>query len=336
MTLMESMPAQPPDGSEELGSDRTGPRDRLLFATSSVSAGAFRCSIVDPRFRHPAPIRHHSVVFHRAALWIRQKGSPRRAADQHVVTIFNAGREYQRQPISPEGDRSDWFAVSPQQAFAIAREHDPLAPEGSPTVFRFEVTDSDPGLYLRQRRLFLGLERGTIDPLEAEESILLLVGEVVAHAAGASRRRAEEPGFAARARRDLVEAARAELGRTLTFATDLTEIARQLGTSPYHLSRVFRKVTGQTLNGYRLELRIRAAIERLADPEVDLAVLALELGFSSQGHFTAAFRTRFGMTPTAARVMFHGTGSMNHRPEELRALGARPCVAPGSERVAGT
>jgi len=274
------------------------PLDRILFATPSVRVGAFRCAIGDPRFRDSGPIQNHLVAFPRTGVWIRQAGSRPVVADPRVVTIYNAGREYRRDPICSDGDRCDWFAVAPEHAFAIAREHDPLAPERSDEAFRFEIAESDPSLYLRQRRLFLRLERGAIDRFEAEEAVLTLVGAVLARAATAPRRTMARTRTATAARRDLVEAARAELARAPSGPTDVTELARRLGASPYHLCRVFRSGTGLTLHAYRLDLRLRAAMERLADPRVSLSRLATELGFSSHSHFSAVLRRRYGMTPT--------------------------------------
>ena len=55
------------------------------------------------------------------------------------------------------------------------------------------------------------------------------------------------------------------------------------------------------MHAYRLDLRLRAAMERIGDASADLSRLSLELGFSSHSHFTSVFRTRFGMTPSACR-----------------------------------
>ena len=44
-------------------------------------------------------------------------------------------------------------------------------------------------------------------------------------------------------------------------------------------------------------LRLRASLEHLADGADDLTTLALDLGFSSHSHFTAAFRQTYGRTP---------------------------------------
>ncbi|NOT06869.1 MAG: helix-turn-helix transcriptional regulator, partial [Gemmatimonadales bacterium] len=83
--------------------------------------------------------------------------------------------------------------------------------------------------------------------------------------------------------------------------TDVGTLARRLGVSPYHLCRVFREATGTTLHAYRLDLRLRAALEQLDLPGAPLSRLAHELGFSSHSHFTATLRRRFGTTPSAFR-----------------------------------
>ena len=78
-------------------------------------------------------------------------------------------------------------------------------------------------------------------------------------------------------------------------------IARSVGLSPFHLCRVFRRVTGRTLHQYWTTLRLRVAVDRLSHGKVDLAQLSLDLGFSSHSHFTMAFRREYGLTPSAYR-----------------------------------
>jgi AraC-like DNA-binding protein len=281
------------------------PLDQVLFSSSTVRVGAFRCPVGDPRFRDSGPIQGHLVAFPRTAVWITQAGSRAIVADQRVVTIYNRGREYRRAPLSPSGDRCDWFSVAPEIAVSIAREHDPLAPEEPERTFRFEWAASDPALYLRQRRLFHRLERNRADPLEVEEEVLRLVGSVLSRAVGAARP-GREPRGAAAERRELADRARAELARAVAEPTDVASLAARLGSSPYHLCRVFRKETGLTLHAYRLDLRLRAAMEQLAEPGVGLSRLAFELGFSSHSHFTAVLRSRYGVTPTACQAELLG------------------------------
>jgi AraC-like DNA-binding protein len=47
---------------------------------------------------------------------------------------------------------------------------------------------------------------------------------------------------------------------------------------------------------YHLRLRLARALDLLADCE-DVAALALDLGFSSHSHFSAAFRQAYGHAP---------------------------------------
>jgi AraC family transcriptional regulator len=279
------------------------PIDRVLFSSKTVSIGAFRCPIDDPRFRDSGPAGAHQVVFPRRGVWIRQSGSAPLVADSGIATIYNRGRRYDRAPVSPDGDRSDWFAVAPEVAVAMARELDPGAPDDPEQAFRFEAAPVDHELYRRQRCLFLAVERGELEPLAVEERVLALVEAVLRRAAGRGCR--AESRLSA-ARRDLVERARSELARDVTEASDLGHLAVKLGASPSHICRVFHQGTGRTLHQYRLELRLRAALERLADPGVDLSRLAAELGFSSHSHFTAVLRSTHGVTPSRYREMLAG------------------------------
>jgi AraC-like DNA-binding protein len=56
------------------------------------------------------------------------------------------------------------------------------------------------------------------------------------------------------------------------------------------------------LTCYRHELRLRLALDRLRDPNVDLTDLSLDLGYSSHSHFTARFRRHFGIVPSQVRA----------------------------------
>jgi AraC-like DNA-binding protein len=76
----------------------------------------------------------------------------------------------------------------------------------------------------------------------------------------------------------------------------LAEIGAELKASPVYLTQVFRRVEGVPLHQYLLRLRLARALDRLGTVE-DLTQLALDLGFSSHSHFTAAFRQVYGRSP---------------------------------------
>ncbi len=134
-----------------------------------------------------------------------------------------------------------------------------------------------------------------------EERIVYFVGLVLLSAHGGARLRnlprADEE------HRDLAQRARAEIARSVGEQVALNQLAAHLGASPFHLCRVFREQTGMTLHAFRLELRLRLALERLAVPHAAMTRVALDLGFSSHSHFSAMLRRRYGITPSALRRM---------------------------------
>jgi len=100
---------------------------------------------------------------------------------------------------------------------------------------------------------------------------------------------------------DLALRARAELARHAATSLSVGLVAARLGVSPFHLCRVFREQVGTTLHGYRRDLRLRLALERLETPSLSCSELAYTLGFSSHSHFTSVFRRHMGETPSAVR-----------------------------------
>jgi AraC-like DNA-binding protein len=81
----------------------------------------------------------------------------------------------------------------------------------------------------------------------------------------------------------------------------LNDLARRAECSPFQLCRAFRQATGGPVHQGLLGLRLQASLERVAEPRSDLTAVALDLGFASHSHFTAAFRRTFGITPSELR-----------------------------------
>jgi transcriptional regulator GlxA family with amidase domain len=102
-----------------------------------------------------------------------------------------------------------------------------------------------------------------------------------------------------RARRALASDAREALAADVSLG--LVELAREIGASPHHLSRVFRAEVGVPVGMYRRRLRLRAALERLAGGESDLARVAADTGFADHAHLTREARALVGLTPSALR-----------------------------------
>jgi AraC-like DNA-binding protein len=280
------------------------PLDRLVFRSVTVQVGAFRCAASDPRFRDSGPIERHLVVFPRVGVWIRHAGSRAFVADPHVITIYNRGQEYTRDALDADGDRCDWYGVTAATAREIAAAYEPRAGDSS-RPFRHPCGPCPPGLYLRQRTLFHRLERGSMDDVEAEESIIAVIADAIGAAYGA-RGRWPAPGESLDVQLDVVERARADISAHARKRTTLSATAQRLGVSPFYLCRVFRRLTGMSVHAYRIELRQRLALEALAAESVSVSRIAADLGFASHSHLTATLRLRLGLTPTRLRRVLLG------------------------------
>lgn len=99
---------------------------------------------------------------------------------------------------------------------------------------------------------------------------------------------------------------------------DVATLAREVGCSPFHLCRLFRAATGQSLRQFRLQQRLGAAVGRLGDGEEDLAAMACDLGFSSHSHMTDAFRRTLGLAPAQLREQLR-RGDLGHLRQRLQA-----------------
>jgi AraC family transcriptional regulator len=82
----------------------------------------------------------------------------------------------------------------------------------------------------------------------------------------------------------------------------LSTVARDVSMSYFHFSRAFKQAMGMTATSYIAERRIERAKKMLEETELPISEIALRSGFSSQSHFTTAFRRLAGATPKAFRA----------------------------------
>jgi AraC-like DNA-binding protein len=137
------------------------------------------------------------------------------------------------------------------------------------------------------------LRENIAEILEAESLALTLVlralGPRTSHAAGATS-----------GRQKLADRTKLVLAGDLSRRWTLAEIAADVGVSPVYLTQVFQQVEGLPLYRYQLRLRLARALDLLGEYD-DLSQLALDLGFSSHSHFSAAFQQAYGRSPSEFR-----------------------------------
>jgi AraC family transcriptional regulator len=88
------------------------------------------------------------------------------------------------------------------------------------------------------------------------------------------------------------------------FAEELrvSDIAREVGIHPVHLSREFSRHYGETPGAMMRNLRLRAAESMLRRTDMPLASVASRCGFYDEAHFCRSFKAAMGQTPGAFRA----------------------------------
>ncbi len=88
-----------------------------------------------------------------------------------------------------------------------------------------------------------------------------------------------------------------QLKQNLAEPPSLEELGRRIGCSHFYLSRIFSAQTGHTITQHLRQLRMERAAELLRSGEFNVTEAALEVGYNSLSHFSAAFHETFGCCP---------------------------------------
>lgn len=121
-----------------------------------------------------------------------------------------------------------------------------------------------------------------------------------------------------RQQREAVHAVQIFLNQAYCSTLTLETIAAQVHYSPFMLCRLFKQAFGLSIHQYLSELRLSAALKALQDtPEQAIGDLGLALGYNSHSHFSAAFASAFGISPSTAREQLLNTKIERYGEEEL-------------------
>lgn len=116
--------------------------------------------------------------------------------------------------------------------------------------------------------------------------------EILARLQGA-RRKAVPPDRLALA----ISQAEATLSENSSHPPTLHALSRQLGIGYSSFRREFKEVTGVSPGQYVRRLRLERAQRMLGATSEPVKAIAAELGFSSEFHFSHAFKRQFGVSP---------------------------------------
>jgi AraC family transcriptional regulator len=241
------------------------------------------------------------LVFPGPAVEIVPAGHASLIADANHAVFYNPHQPYRRRLLDPRGDHCVFLGVLPETLAEIVAMYDPAARDRVHGPYRYSSGPITPRDYLERQRIHRAAFLDRADPLCLHESVLALFHSVVAasyRARGAGERPRRET---ARRHREAVQELQRLLATRYMEPLTLDDMAATVGLSAFHAARLFREHTGATLHHYRNQLRLTEGLQRLGEPACSLTDIALDLGYNSHSHFTAAFRRAFGVTPSRAR-----------------------------------
>jgi AraC-like DNA-binding protein len=282
------------------------PVQRVTFQAPDVWFGEFNLPADHPEWQREARVSDGValIAFPGSAVLIHQLEHRPLVADAMRAVIYSPGSVYRRAVVSPQGDRCSYMAFDMRLAVEAAAAFDPAAAHDAARYrFPFAAASIETPDFLLKQRVRARVADPAVDAGEVRERLYWLIDRVIAsgyRGRGDTRSLAGQRPATRREHRDLVEAARGFMAHDPGAPLTIDEIAAGIGTSPFHLSRLFRRETGASLHSYRTHLRLRASVERIAAGD-RLADVAHDLGFASQAHFADRFRRTYGVPPAAWR-----------------------------------
>ncbi|MEO6030481.1 MAG: AraC family transcriptional regulator [Burkholderiaceae bacterium] len=237
----------------------------------------------------PAPRGHspdYQLVFPYAGAFEWHVGAKTAFLDGTCMLFVGAGEDYADSHVADGGH--DSIIITPR--VSLLQELCGRAVPARHPAFQRVAKPTTPRLNLRSRRL-LRLEASGADPLACDELMIALLDEALAPTRSAARASSLR----------VVNETKQFLHAHLCEPISLNEIASAVQVSGAYLTDAFTRSEGVPLCRYRTRLRLNRALVDLPRCE-DITGLALDLGFSSHAHFSTAFKSFFGVSPSAFRA----------------------------------
>src|SRR5712672_3366762 len=209
------------------------------------------------------------------------------------LTFVPAGHDFRGWQRPRALTRTTYFYIDP---------HGPLA---DPTL-RFGEIEFKPRLFFYDRDLWetalklksLVENPGSMQRQYAEALSMVLTHELVRiNGDGGFRGPVSRGGLAPWQQKRVAAYIEEHVADDIPLAT-LAELAR---LSPYHFSRSFKSSFGMPPHRYHAHRRIERAKQLLANRELSITAIALDVGFSETSTFSAAFHRLTGQIPSRYR-----------------------------------
>lgn len=230
------------------------------------------------------------IVIPYGGVFLWRVGARTTAVDSNCALFISEGQEFsEAHPVADRGHAAAVIAPGRNTLEELKTLADREALDG----FRTLVAPASPRTQMLASLLLHWSTQA--DPFRDDEAVIALLSDVLLTCP--PRRSAA---------REIVTRAKALLQDWVGAEFSLADAASELRVTPAHLTHAFKLVEGVPLYAYFQRLRLARALQSV--PYCDsLTEVALDLGFSSHSHFSAAFRQCFGLTPTEYKRMARPT-----------------------------
>lgn len=259
-------------------------QERLVFVRAvSMPGTEVMAAYQSSRRWHVFHERYAFCVCRETAAGVRYRGAEERIHDGNVV-VREPGETHCNTFVAKPAEFKMLF-VEPWLIENAAREL------GHPGTFHFApfAIRNDPDLFRKLHRLCASIEARR----SALEQDSLFAATLVALARHTERKtEALEVKNGQRA----VERAKVHLRERFNESVSLNELAAVCGLSRFHLVHAFTKEAGLSPHAYQVHVRVERA-RSLLQKGVSSAIVAANLGFADQSHFTRHFKRIMHVTP---------------------------------------
>jgi AraC-like DNA-binding protein len=259
------------------------PQNSILAGGEAARLGVSSCGPLEPGRVDEETEVSFSLVFPLSGVFRVDDGTDRLSATPAKVLFFSRGRSLLISHPVGGHDMSLFISVSSELA-------GPFLDDRGSARRAAAATRAETDLELRS--MMSAARFGQLTPLDIE-SFAVETFHLLANTNGPER---VAPG-----QQRLVDETEEYLCAHLRSDCDLPTIARAVGASPHHLSRMFKMITGESLSRRRMRLRLNEAMRQIDEGADDLSRVAVDSGFYDHSHLSNSFRAHLGLSPTATR-----------------------------------
>jgi AraC-like DNA-binding protein len=277
-----------------------------VYERGPITIGYTRCRPKSEDVGAEVRSGSHTLTFPTRGVFRMHIGGPAGrvlTCDPNCVVLQNAGDVFRTSHPGAIGDETVWVSFREEVVLDAVRAHDPGVDQRRDLPFPFTIAPSDSRAFLLMRSMFNEACRGQdADQALVEETAIGVLRMSVARGFEQAGSLVGPRRTTIKAHAEIAESARAFMAMRCAERLAIEDVARHVHVSPFHLCRLFRRHAGLPIHRYLNRLRLRLALDRLHERSIDLASLALELGFASHSHFCDAFRREYGVPPSAMRA----------------------------------